>query len=54
MLKILFIFVIITTLNTNDTANLNANYKAKNNRNKKFWLNLSRTLDINARIGIAT
>ena len=36
----------ITTLNTNDVANLSANCEAKNNRNEKFWLNLGRTSDM--------
>ena len=44
----------ITTFNINDTANLNANCEAKNNSNEKFWLNLSRTSDMNAGVGIAT
>ena len=44
----------ITTLNTNDVANLSANCEAKNNRNEKFWLNLSRTSDMNAGVGVAT
>jgi len=44
----------ITTFNNNDVANLNANCEAKNNRNEKFWLNLNRTSDMNAGVGVAT
>ena len=44
----------ITTFNNNDVANLNANCEAKNNRNEKFWLNLSRTSDMNAGVSVAT